>query len=527
MDVKKVQFLRKLLPLIAWANVLSVHAQAGGAVVYSNPTVEQADAYVNGNVYQRDLLLFLDLLQSTHPAFAAGENTPFDMDRTTQEGYLWAADCESVVALQTYLQQTAARLGDGHTGVIIDRNADLIYPCGVFIDGRIVYLQGADTTYASFVGSEIVGINEHPVWDVVNSFRTTMSFDNEPCFLSRVNGIVQSHAMWEQNPYSRPDSSLLLTFADGRDLVLHPISPRNIQIVWAQSETPVEVVVKPTKAPFAYTLLPDKKMCYLFFNTCADQHTLRAQMSASYPDGIPVQVEQRLAQIPKFDLFLDEMFREIEVGGITTLVVDVRYNQGGNSQLCDALLSRLKPTSKLKDFDTSIRFSPLWELHYRQLAEAYRKAFAEKGMTFDADLLYSGSRLSGILAASDASLRQKSDTLTSKSKDGKNRFKGAVIFVQGAKTYSSAGMLITKAVDNRIGLVIGENSSYRPSHYGDLLTWELPNTQIKGTISHKRFHRPDRSKDQETLLRPDVAISPTWEGVKSGADPFQDWIFSH
>lgn len=523
--MRRVQFL-KLPPLIACAKVLSLHAQAGGAVIYSNPTVEQADAYVKGNVYQRDLLLFLDLLQSTHPAFAAGENAPFDMERTKQEGYLWAANCESAAALQTYLQQTAARLGDGHTGVISNRDAELIYPFGVFIDERNVFLQGVDTTYSSFLGGEIVGINEHPIWDVMNSFRTTMSFDNEPCFLSRVNGIMQSHSMWEQNPYSHTDSTLLLTFADGRNLMLRPISPRNLQIAWARSETPAEVVVKPTKEPFAYTLLPDKKMCYLFFNTCADQHTLRAQLSVKYPDGIPAQMEQRLAQIPKFDLFLDDMFRAIEVEGITTLVVDVRYNQGGNSQLCDALLSRLKPVDKLKDFSTSIRFSPLWELHYPQSAEAYRKAFVEKGVAFDADVLYDGSQLAEILSASDAPPRQKPDALTSKNKGGQNRFKEEVIFVQGAKTYSSAGMLLTKAVDNRIGMVVGQNSSYRPSHYGDLLTWELPNTQIKGTISHKRFHRPDRSKDQETVLKPDVVISPTWEEIKSGADPFQNWIFS-
>ncbi|MDR0659706.1 MAG: hypothetical protein LBG19_02665 [Prevotellaceae bacterium] len=41
-------------------------------------------------------------------------------------------------------------------------------------------------------------------------------------------------------------------------------------------------------------------------------------------------------------------------------------------------------------------------------------------------------------------------------------FKGRVIFIQNEKTYSSAGMLITTAVDNNIGTVVGSSNSYRP-----------------------------------------------------------------
>ena len=55
--------------------------------ILTNPDVENSKAYQNGNVYQRDFLLFADMLENTHPIFAEADKPHYDMDSLTKTGY--------------------------------------------------------------------------------------------------------------------------------------------------------------------------------------------------------------------------------------------------------------------------------------------------------------------------------------------------------------------------------------------------------------------------------------------------------
>jgi hypothetical protein len=55
----------------------------------------------------------------------------------------------------------------------------------------------------------------------------------------------------------------------------------------------------------------------------------------------------------------------------------------------------------------------------------------------------------------------------------------------------------------------------------------LPNTNVKGCISHKIFIRPDAAKCGETTLLPTVQLESTWKDVVSGADVCWEWVLSH
>lgn len=97
-------------------------------------------------------------------------------------------------------------------------------------------------------------------------------------------------------------------------------------------------------------------------------------------------------------------------------------------------------------------------------------------------------------------------------------FEGKVIFVQSEKTYSSAGILMTLARDNHIGMIVGANSCFSPSHYGEILPYRLPNTEVVGTISCKFFARPDAEHIEDKTLVPDDAIDlrdkeKAWEEI--------------
>ena len=208
----------------------------------------------------------------------------------------------------------------------------------------------------------------------------------------------------------------------------------------------------------------------LQFNQCADARTLRNE------------------SLPRWDKMLDDMFAEMKAKGIKRLIVDAQHNNGGSSMLCDELLIRLCPFEKLQLLSTSLRFSRLMAAYNPRIAIAKQSWEADGHI----DEFYSmplGTIGPGFVQP--------------------EVFDGKTIFVQSERTYSSAGILMTLVRDNHLGTIVGTNSTFSPSHYGEVLPYRLPNTGVIGTISCKFFARPDKEHIDDKTLVPDVAIDLT------------------
>ena len=220
-------------------------------------------------------------------------------------------------------------------------------------------------------------------------------------------------------------------------------------------------VMSPHNSFYDYRFFPEESICYLQFNRC---------MSASdYP----------------FDKFLNDMFAKMEEEHIKTLVVDAQYNGGGSSQLCGQLLEHLYPIDKLKNFTTYLRFSDLMASYNPGIAQV-KKNWENDGHK---DELYQ-------IPAPKMPTDYQQPKL----------YEGQVVFVMGPRTFSSAGMLMTLARDNHIGTIIGTKSTYPPSHYGEILPYRLPNTDVLGSISCKYFARPDAETVDDTFMAPDYEV---------------------
>jgi len=196
-------------------------------------------------------------------------------------------------------------------------------------------------------------------------------------------------------------------------------------------------IMRPHVSYYDYQLFPEESICYLQFNKCED--------AADFP----------------FYNFLDKMFAEMDAGGIRTLVVDVQYNSGGSSRLCDQLFMHLYPLEKTKFFTSYLRFSDLMAAYNPRIAEA-KKKWEDDGHR---DELYQ-------MPAPKIPANFQQPEL----------YKGKVVFVMGKRTFSSAGMLLTNARDHHVGTIIGCTSTFSPSHYGEILPFRLPNTEIIGSI---------------------------------------------
>lgn len=458
--------------LIGIVNICSLPAQNTGSVSYHSPEVELSLSYINGNKFQRDLLLFFDLLKTTHPIFAPESIPPFDINEICVAGYEWAAQCDSDKALWTYLQKTVSSLNDGHTTLYPDYNSSLIYPFMFLKIGDKYYLYTVTREFASSLGKQIKSINRLPLSDVIQSFRPLFSSNNDADFEQKVKNQISFEILWENNPYRNTGSTLTLTFDDGTEIDIPAKSASDRDLVVLQTKWNPSSIRRHSNDLFRYEIIEDKSICYLQFNICEDQSSLRLNLLNDDRGLSTAQIEQVLSKYPRFDMFLNKMFEEIKLKNIKTLVIDVRNNRGGNGSLCDVLLSWLKPDTEFIKGKSYSRLSPFWEKYYPQIAKDYLEAFIQKGIAYSPEVLYDNQFISNIVLSDDGKYTLYGldyDELFVRNRDTAKIFKGNVIFIQDEGTYSSAGQLITDARDNNIGIVIGSESAFTPCHYGDML----------------------------------------------------------
>ena len=93
--------------------------------------------------------------------------------------------------------------------------------------------------------------------------------------------------------------------------------------------------------------------------------------------------------------------------------------------------------------------------------------------------------------------------------------------VLGRKTFSSA---IINAMDFKKmtnAIFLGEETSGKPNHFGELKNFKLPSSGLMISYSTKYFKETD---EEMNSLKPDVELETSFEDYKRGIDPVYDWI---
>lgn len=153
-----------------------------------------------------------------------------------------------------------------------------------------------------------------------------------------------------------------------------------------------------------------------------------------------------------------EMFEKVKADKIENVVVDLRANGGGNSQVVSEFFRYL-------DIDSYGTASMGWRLGFLYLKLGSGVAQNEK----QEDLLFDGS----------------------------------LYLLTSAGTFSSAMMFAEYVKDNKLGTIIGEAPGNNPNGYGEVVFFKLPESGLFMQISTKRFYRADRECTDE-LVYPDI-----------------------
>lgn len=199
----------------------------------------------------------------------------------------------------------------------------------------------------------------------------------------------------------------------------------------------------------------------------------------------------------QWDKFLDQAIPAIKQRGAAGLIVDIRGNGGGNSELGDALLARIN------------------DRPYRMASRVIWRKSAESDQLFRMGTkpMWRPLMFALPLFLPDYSALKYGEDLTYEtSVAGRPRvepsFDGPTALLIGEHTFSSAMLLADAARTYDLMLTIGQPTGGVPNTLGEIGPFVLPNSRIVVSFSQKMFIRASGDESDLGPVRPHIEVMP-------------------
>ena len=298
------------------------------------------------NKYQNEVMNLLHFIRLFHPVSIVN---PERVNRFERQAEKICHEMKGVIDLQHFqfaLNSLLAILEDAHTYFMPEDG--LIYPYEIRYYEGCFYLYAIDSEYPDFTGKEIVSINGISVKNIRLAMRKAMPSENEVkagLWSFYLNRKALLHQIGLETA-----KGVCLGFHDGSSLLFE--SETENRSGWYQVKFPSYPVTVKRDDLFSYQIIEDK--CYLQFNAMYD---LQSYLQLCQITGTKVE-DNYLNFLPSFLEFIDKMDADLKQHHIRKLVVDMRYNGGGNSMLGDQLLQYLGvDTDGISKYKTFVRKS--------------------------------------------------------------------------------------------------------------------------------------------------------------------------
>lgn len=217
---------------------------------------------------------------------------------------------------------------------------------------------------------------------------------------------------------------------------------------------PTKRLLPPDTDPYSFRILKEEGAAVVDFRRCDD------------PQGM--------------QQFADSLFATLRREGIRNLIVDVRQNGGGNSQVGDVLLRYLAARPFTQFARALMRVTPTTRRLLGDPSLVPGWSFSENADT---------SRFIRPLTAEEG------------------HFDGRVYLLTSHQTFSSAGSFAWAFKEFGAGTVVGEEAGGMGVSFGDLVPYTLPVSRLFCTISYKRFWQYGADEEDIHGALPDYVVA--------------------
>ncbi len=404
-----------------------------------------------------DLDFFFRTVESVHPqplARISPENY-LGLKRRGKELLEEAANNGGTVprsVLAVVVAEAAASLKDGHTSCHLtpwlisgsDQSERMLpfrvwYECGVILIGHTI--EGL----AHLKGSKLLEINGVAVVEFIQPILDKVSGER---IESRINGFIHNQRTYCALIRLSDEAKISVTVLDGSGQK----KTETVELLSLPDYDARIPTLQRKKRESFHELHHEGKTCYWQYNSFIYSWWEKLKIGA--------------------------LFRLLREKGVENLIIDLRFNGGGNSSAGDYILSHLTAKPYCMYSRVDIRLS-------EQLFKLGRRKTLKE--------------LAGLTITRRAEPQQPEDR--------KSRFDGRVFLLTGPGTFSSAADFAAVVKDYEIGTIIGEETGGLRECFGDVLRFQLPNSRIPFGVSYKRFYAPIPRPDDGTRgTAPDVVV---------------------
>lgn len=193
-----------------------------------------------------------------------------------------------------------------------------------------------------------------------------------------------------------------------------------------------------------------------------------------------------------FEKFLKNTFKEIREKGIDKLIVDIRENGGGDSELNDRLLDYITKSS------------------YQQSSGRYWKVSAQAKKAYNANKVY--ARMFGDEFMTEYMNTLNGEVIESPDQElikpimPKNYFEGKTCFLIGPNTFSSANFLADAVKTYKLSTLIGTATGEYTNDFGEQLNFTLPHSKCIVFISSTYDIGANGNKSELIPVYPDILV---------------------
>jgi len=195
----------------------------------------------------------------------------------------------------------------------------------------------------------------------------------------------------------------------------------------------------------------------------------------------------------KFKTFLDSTFQSIKDNNVKNLIIDIRKNGGGHSELGDEFLQYIAKTDFMQ-FDSSLL--------------KISNVLMKRGHL---NFIDSSKRIVGTM------VNDTTEAKLTKLRDNPYRYSGQLYLLIGGKTFSSACSFTSAFKCYHLGKIIGSETGGITVCFGDLYQFKLPNTKLGMSVSKRKYYHPCGIDNRRGVI-PDYMVGNSFEDDKNGID---------
>lgn len=205
-----------------------------------------------------------------------------------------------------------------------------------------------------------------------------------------------------------------------------------------------------------------------------------------------------------YTAFFDSCFTALKTKNINTMVIDLRKNLGGNSQIADLLISYFN------EKPYSLSGGRFWRVSQR-----YKDFLTAQGDT------------------SNSYHKKENNSILDYRKCGPHEpmfvnnsllFTGKVYLITGPLTFSSANMLADGVKEYHMATIIGQPTGENTNDFGEGYLMELPNSKLKIQTTTTFDLGVDCNLNTSHAVIPDKKIEPSIKNKINKSDPVISYI---